>query len=389
MSGLGESSRQWAVSSRQPPAKSSYSNSYGSLGIQESADCEMQIQKVTSITNGANSGCSLWRVSQSLLLTACCLFLAPLCVAQQQRPPSPPGNVSPVQAPEIEGSEQGQAPLPNDWAAELLDCILSAPNAEAQDSLFRAAFAAGRGIIPQLAEALKDDRTAEFAAQSLAFIGSDEALQILWKLQEDKRDLNLRRFYYGALAEYGADQATQTLFEVINKSDAEPDRTVTEAAILALTVRTDSKLADLIHQAEKKVNDVVIRDDLENALDVIQIRSKYLASPEGKKAGGSVDAAVRTYFIPALQPPPPSPLNAEPHRTPAKPEIKLEIQNLTFSPDGQRALAAVTLEDPSAVANYDLVLQKRLGNWGVVSVWLGAEAEKPAATPPSKPPVEE
>jgi hypothetical protein len=43
------------------------------------------------------------------------------------------------------------------------------------------------------------------------------------------------------------------------------------------------------------------------------------------------------------------------------------------------------LEDPSAVAKYDLVLQKRLGNWGVVSVWLGSETEKPGAPPPSKP----
>jgi hypothetical protein len=63
----------------------------------------------------------------------------------------------------------------------------------------------------------------------------------------------------------------------------------------------------------------------------------------------------------------------------------VEIQNLTFSPERLRALAAVTLEDPSAIAKYDLVLQKRLGNWGVVSVWLGAETEKPAAIPPSKP----
>src|SRR5208337_4119029 len=126
----------------------------------------------------------------------------------------------------------------------------------------------------------------------------------------------------------------------INKSDAEPDRTVTEAAILALTVRTDPKLPDLIRQAEKKLNDVVIRDDLENALDVIQIRSKYMATREGKKAGGSIDAAVRTYFLPALQPPPPSPSDTEPHRAPGKAEVKVGIQNLTFSPDRQRALAA-------------------------------------------------
>ncbi len=343
------------------------------------------MQKMKDISDGPNYGGLVGRVSQGLLLTACCLFLAAPCVAQQQRAPAPPAKVPPVQAPDNEAGEQSDAPLPGDWAAELLDGILSAPNAQAADSLFRAAFAAGPSIIPQLAEALKDDRTAEYAAQSLAFIGGEQAIQILWKLQTDKRDLNLRRFYYGALAEYDNDQATQALFEVINKSDAEPDRTVTEAAILALTVRTDPKLVDLIRQAEKKVDDVVIRDDLENALDVIQIRSKYMATPEGKKAGGSVDVAVRTYFLPALQPPPSSPSDAEAHRTPAKPEVKVEIQNLTFSPDQQRALAAVTFEDPSAVAKYDLVLQKRLGNWAVVSVWLGAETEKPGATPPSKP----
>jgi hypothetical protein len=325
-------------------------------------------------------------VSQSLLLAACGLFLVTRAAAQAQQPPTPPGKVPQAQAPAKEGDEQEQAPLPGDWAAELLDSILSAPNAEAADSLFRAAFAAGRSIVPQLVEALKDDRTAEYAAQSLAFIGGEEALQALWKLQEDKRDLNLRRFYYGALAEYPAEQATQTLFEVINKSDAEPDRTVTEAAILALTVRTDPKLPDMIRAAEKKVNDVVIRDDLENALDVLQIRSKYLATPEGKKAGGSVDAAVRTYFIPALQPPPSSPSDVETHRAAVKPEVKVEIQNLTFSPERVRALAAVTLEDPSAVARYDLVLQKHLGNWEVVSVWLGAETEKPGATPPGTTP---
>ncbi len=344
------------------------------------------MRSVKGITKGADSGGSLGRASQSFLLAVCCLFLAAPCIAQQQGAPTPPGNVPQAQqAPENEGSEEGQAPLPGDWAAELLDAILSAPSAEAADSLFRATFAAGRSIIPQLAEALKDDRTAEYAAQSLAFIGGAQAIQILWKLQTDKRDLNLRRFYYGALAEYDTDQATQALFEVINKSDAEPDRTVTEAAILALTVRTDPKLVELIRQAEKKVNDVVVRDDLENALDVIQIRSKYLATPEGKKADGSIDAAVRTYFLPALQPPPPSPLDAGAHRTLAKPEVKVEIQNLTFSPDRQRALAAVTFEDPSAVAKYDLVLQKRLGNWAVASVWLGAETEKPGATRPSKP----
>jgi hypothetical protein len=320
-----------------------------------------------------------------LLLIAGSLLMVIGGFAQQSSQPVPKEHKPESEVPNNESAGLSDTPLPGDWAPELLDGILSAPNAQAADSLFRAAFAAGPGIIPQLAEALKDDRTAEFAAQALAFIGGDKAMQVLWKLQNDKRDLNLRRFCYGALGEYGTDQATQTIFEVIDKSDAEPDRTVTEAAIMALTVRTDPKLADPIRREEKRVNDVVIHDDLENALDVIQLRSKFLATPEGKKAGGSVDAAVRTYFIPALLPPPPSPSDAAAHRTPAKPEVKVDIQNLTFSPDQQRALAGVVLEDPSAVAKYDLVLQKRAGNWEVVSVWLGSESEKQAPPPPSKP----
>ncbi len=341
------------------------------------------MHKVEGITDRPKSGSLVWRVSQNLLPTTCCLFLAAVCAAQQ--PPSPQTKAPPAQASENKGADQEEERLPGDWAVELLDGILSAPNADAADSLFRAAFAAGPGIVPQLAEALKDDRTAEYAAQALAFIGGDEALQTLWKLQEDKRDLNLRRFCYGALGEFDAERATQTLFDVINKSDSEPDRTVTEAAILALTVRTDPGLPDMLRQAEKKVNDFVIRDDLENALDVIQIRSKYLATSEGKKAGGSIDAAVRTYFIPALQPPPLSQSDAAAHRAPPSPEVKVEIQNLTFLPDKMRALAGVTFEDPTAVAKYDLVLQKRFGNWAVVSVWLGAETEKPGVTSPNKP----
>ncbi len=109
--------------------------------------------------------------------------------------------------------------------------------------MLRATFAAGPAIIPQLAAALKDDRTAEYAAQSLAYIGGDQALPILWKLLSDPRDLNLRRFTYGALAEFDSPQATDMLFDVINKSDDEPDRTVTEAAVIALTVRTDTTSA--------------------------------------------------------------------------------------------------------------------------------------------------
>jgi hypothetical protein len=345
------------------------------------------MHNVEGITGIPESGCLIRRVSQSLVTATCCLFLAVFCVAHT--PPTAQANAPPAQAPENKGVDQEEERLSGEWALELLDRILSAPNADAADSLFRATFAAGPGIVPQLAEALKDDRTAEYAAQALAFIGGDEALQILWKLQDDKRDLNLRRFYYEALGEFDTERATQTLFDVINKSDPEPDRTVTEAAILALTVRTDPGLPDMLRQAEKKVNDVVIRDDLENARDVIQVRSKYLATPEGKKAGGSIDAAVRTYFIPALQPPPLSQSDAAAHRAPPAPEVKVEVQNLTFTPDKMRALAGVTFEDPTAIAKYDLVLQKRFGNWVVVSVWLGAETEKPVATPgptsPSKP----
>jgi hypothetical protein len=341
------------------------------------------MRQIKGIPDGRKSGGFTRQVTRSLVLAACWLFLTPFCLAQQ-RPQGPPASAPKAQPTENEGVEEEQPPLPGDWAVELLDGILSASNPDAADSLLRAAFAAGRDIVPQLAVALKDDRTAEFAAQSLAFIGGQEALQILWKLQEDKRDLNLRRFYYGALGEFDADQAIQTLFDVINKSDSEPDRTVTENAILALTVETNPKLPDMIRQAEKKLQDVVVRDDLENALDVIQIRSKYLATPEGKKAGGAINDAVHTYFLPALQPPPSSSLDAGHPPAPAKPEVKVEIQNLTFSPDKMRALAAVTFEVPSALAKYDLVLQKRFGNWEVVSVWLGAETDKPGATPSSK-----
>jgi HEAT repeat protein len=256
--------------------------------------------------------------------------------------------------------------------------------------LFHAAFAAGPSLAPQLAAALKDDRTAEFAAQSLAYIGGQNALEILWKLLGDRRDLNLRRFCYGALGEYDSPQATNLLFDVINKSDSEPDRTVTEAAILALTVRSDLALLPRIREAETKVDDVVIRDDLDNALDVIETRAKYLASPEGKKAGGSIEEAVRTYFIPALLPPPsevslppsdktPAGKSPPASHAPAKPPVSFEIRRLTFSPDKTRALAWVIFEDPSATAEYDMVLQKRAGNWTVASVWLGSEVEKPGA----------
>jgi hypothetical protein len=312
------------------------------------------------------------------LLAALCLLPAALGWAQQPTGASqtkPPA----AQPPETAAPSGEDAVLPGDWAPELLWAILSSPNPTASDALYRAAFAAGPGIVPQLEAALKDDRTAEFAAQSLAFIGGEKALQALFKLQDDKRDLNLRRFYYGALGEYDSPQATDTLFSVIDHSDSEPDRTVTEAAILALTVRTDPKILPRIREAENKVHDVVIHDDLDNAAAVIESRERYLASPEGQKAGGSINAAVHTYFIAAFEPPPAAPKT--PAAAPEKPPVKVEVRHLVFSPDQMRALARVAFEDPSAIAYYDMVLQKRLGDWTLASVWLGTEEEKPVPAP--------
>lgn len=309
-----------------------------------------------------------------MLMAAFFLVAASLGGAQQPATPeTKPAQEKPAESLAPAGDE---AVLPGDWAPELLWAILSSPNASASEDLYRAAFAAGPSLVPQLLAALKDDRTAEFAAQSLAFMGGQQALDILWKLQDDKRDLNLRRFCYGALGEYDSPQATDALFDVINRSDSEPDRTVTEAAIIALTVRTDPRLVPRLREAERKVHDVVIRDDLDNAAAVIESRAKYLATPEGKKAGGSLDAAVHTYFIAALEAPPP----AAGH-PPEKPSAKVEIRQLTFSPDKTRALARVAFEDPSAIAYYDMVLQKRAGDWTLASVWLGEEQEKPAPTP--------
>jgi hypothetical protein len=285
----------------------------------------------------------------------------------------------------------------------LLYGILNSPNEEAQYTLLRATFAAGPAIIPQLVEALKDDRTAEYAAQSLAFIGGQQALDLLWKLLSDPRDLNLQRFTYGALAEYDSPQAIDVLFDVINKSDDEPDRTLTETAVIALTVHSNAQLLPRLREAENKLQDVVIRDDLDNARAVIEARAKYLASPDGKRAGGSVESAVRTYFIPALEMPPPPeaprvpPTNKviakaapapPPAQPPVKPPVSVEIRDVTLSPDKNRALARVVFEVPTAMAFYDIVLQKHSGDWTIASVWLGPEAEKPqpAATRPATEP---
>jgi hypothetical protein len=316
----------------------------------------------------------------------------------QQQPVKPPGETAPNPPPAAPDAEQEQ-PLPGDWGPELLYGILSSPNEESQFALLRATFAAGPAIIPQLTVALKDDRTAEYAAQSLAYIGGEQALPILWKLISDPRDLNLRRFTYGALAEFDSPQATDLLFDVINKSDDEPDRTVTETAVIALTVRTDTTLLPRLLAAQKKLQDVVIRDDLDNAFAVIEERAKYLASPEGKKSGTSIESAVRTYFLPALEqlptpesaaPPPAKSLGkapTPPPPRPPRPPITVDVRSITLSPDKTRALARVVFEDLTAVAYYDFVLQKRFGDWTLASVWLGPEMEKPGAVaaPPSVP----
>ena len=307
-----------------------------------------------------------------------------------QQPVKPQKESAPSPAPAVAGDEL-EEPLPGDWGPELLDGILSSPNEEAPYGLLRATFAAGPAIIPQLTEALKDDRTAEYAAQSLAYIGSDQALPILWKLLFDPRDLDLRRFTYGALAEFDSPQATDILFDAINKSDDEPDRTVTESAVIALTVRTDTTLLPRLLASEKKLQDVVIRDDLDNARAVIEERAKYLASPEGKKSGGSIESAVRTYFIPALEPPPAPETGAAsavkksigkapaaPSLEKPRPLVSVDVRSVTFSPDKSRALARVVFEDPTAMAYYDFVLQKRFGDWTLASVWLGPEVEKKA-----------
>jgi hypothetical protein len=313
--------------------------------------------------------------------------------AQKQVAPAP----VPATPPTTPANDDDQ-PLPGDWGPGLLYGILSSPNDEASFALLRATFAAGPAVIPQLVEALKDDRTAEFAAQSLAYIGGEQALPALEGLLSDPRDLNLRRFTYGALGEFDTAKATDMLFDVIDKSDAEQDRTVTEAAVIALTVRTEPAVVSRILESEKKLQDVVIRDDLDNARVVIEARSKYLASAQGATSGGSIESAVRTYFLPALDLPvtAPAPASTAIIKTPGKPAapaartlkplaplVTVDVRSVTFSPDKSRALARVIFQDPTAMASYDFVLEKRVGGWELASVWLGLEVDK---TPPEKTP---
>jgi hypothetical protein len=295
--------------------------------------------------------------------------------------------------------ESNEDPPPGDWAPELLDAIVNSPNAEARDTLLDAAFAAGPAIVPQLEKALQDDRTAEFAAQSLAFVGGGKAIEALSKLMQDPRDLNLRRFYYGALAEFEDPLATKLLLYVVGRGDEEQDRTVTEAAILALTVRCDSSFVAPLKEIHAKLQDIVIKDDIENALDVLQVRARYLASPEGRTSGSSIEQPVRTYFMPAFEVPSGSDASkpatnrsttattatASKALNPVTPAVRVSVAGVTYSPDRDRALAHVIFDNPSGTAYYSMVLQKRYGNWTLASVWLGSEVEKPTLELERKP----
>jgi hypothetical protein len=350
--------------------------------------------------------CALWYCLISLAL---CLLLSALGFGQQTanplvtpQPRTPPQakQKPPAPAPRESGTEDDDSPPPGEWAPELLDAIANSPNAAARDALLDAAFAAGPGIVPQLEKALQDDRTAEFAAQSLAFVGGGKAIEALSHLMEDPRDLNLRRFYYGALAEFEHPQATKLLLTVVGHGDEEQDRTVTEAAVLALTVRSDPSLVAPLWEIHSRLKDIVIKDDIENALDVIQVRVRYLASPEGKKSDGSVEQAVRTYFMPAFELPSGSGFHrpaASPSTTPTgatatkpsnpvTPAVKVSVEGVTYSPNRDRALAHVIFDNPSGTAYYSMVLQKQYGNWTLASVWLGSEVEKPMPELPGRKP---
>jgi len=357
-------------------------------------------------------------VAGSISLVRPAAFCQQRSAGQDVKPPAhtPTPTAPKAQEPAANQSEpdpaaDDQAVLPGDWGPELLYNIISSPNEDARDALYRAAFAAGSSIVPQLEASLKDDRTAEFAAQVLAYMGGPKAFEILTRLVNDPRDLDLRRFYYGALGEFPVPDATNLLLSAIERADVEPDRTVTEAAILAVTVQSDANLVAKLRSAEANIQDPVIRDDLDNAAAVIQDRARYLASPAGRDAEGSLQQAVRIYFAPALEtaglesssspaasglaPGKKLPVRIPNHESYAKqvdrpardsthpahpsepkPAVRVDIRNLTFSPEKTRALARVAFEDSSAVAYYDMVLQKRSGNWALASVWLGSEVEK-------------
>ncbi len=311
---------------------------------------------------------------------------AAVCPALAQGSPS--SAATPALMPAAAVARQREELLNRQWDPGKLYAILSSSHAAAKENLYRAAFAAGPVIIPKLVAALKDDRTAEFAAQELAFLGGKKATAVLAGLVNDPRNLDLRRFYYGALGGTDDPQSIGILLDKIRNSDQESDRTVTQDAILALSISSDPGLIAKLHEAGKDVTDPVIQDDINTAMTVIDLRAKYLATSAGKNSGRSVRQAVRTYFMPALEPPPDSSQAGEQDY---KAEVRIKDHLITFSPDKTRALAAVNFETQQAVAAYWLVLQKTPAGWKVASAWLGEEREKappaqaPAASQPAEP----
>ncbi len=268
------------------------------------------------------------------------------------------------------------------WEPALLYAILTSPHAQARRLLYRAAFAAGPAIIPQLQSALRDDRTATFAARSLAYIGGARALAILATLVHDPRNLDLRRFYFGALGEADDPTATPILLNQVRNSDHEPDRSVTQDALLALSTRSDAALAAQLRALSHDVTDPVIQDDIENAADIIAARARYLAEHPNSPTNGSVAEAIHAYFLPAFEG---LPAAASPAERGAPPAARERILHLTYSPHRDRALADVIFEMPQAQAHYEIVVARLDGRWQVASVWLGAEERKKAPPAPSPP----
>src|SRR5690242_8725416 len=267
--------------------------------------------------------------------------------------------------------------LKNQWDPAKLYATLTAQGPEASENLYRAAFAAGPAIIPKLENALKDDRTAEFAAQTLAYLGDERSLAILETLLKDPRDLDLRRFYYGALGGSGDPRNTEILLNKVRASDHEPDRDVTQNAILALSISSDAALVPRLRQEQMQVTDPVIQDDIETAAMVVELRAKFIATPAGKLSGASVEQTIRSYFMPALGPPGSTVAGQQ------NAGVQVHVKDLTYSPDKTRVLAGIDFENPEAVASYHMVLQKNQAGWKVTSVWLGEEREKPQ--PPANP----
>jgi hypothetical protein len=275
---------------------------------------------------------------------------------------------------------------PFSWVPNLLYGIINSPNQNALDALYDAVFAAGPAVVPQLAAAIADDRTAEFAAQSLAFIGGSQAVSALANLVHDSRNLDLRRFYYGALGALETPDDEQILINVIGRANAEPDRAVTDAAIVALTVRSDPSLVATLQKTAARLTDPVIQDDLANATSIIQSRAHYLASQRDQTRPTSIEQAVRTYFIPAIRSASPGATQARGRnhgqnnrsRRPAS-SASFDIRHVEYGPDHKRALAQVTFEDPQAKARYWIVLQKEGSSWVVDTAWLGTEEERTSA----------